>query len=100
MLIKPQFTILAGPNGAGKSTYGHLYISPTTPMFNGDLVFAELVKQYPHIQPESLGGGVAAALEKARDKAIAERADFAFESNFSNDMASALTRVFKGEGYE
>jgi hypothetical protein len=47
--------------------------------------------QYPQIEVERLAGGVAVALEKARDKAIADKANFAFESNFSNDMAIDIT---------
>lgn len=98
--MKPQFFILAGPNGAGKSTNGHFHIPSGLSIFNGDLVFAELQRQYPHIEPDRLGGGVAVALEKARDKALADRTDFAFETNFSNNMAVEITQIFKNEGYE
>jgi predicted ABC-type ATPase len=80
--MKPQFFIIAGPNGAGKSTYGHFHVAADTRIFNGDLVFAELTRQHPNIPPEELVGGVAVALERERDSAIAEKSNFAFESNF------------------
>ena len=96
----PEFFILAGPNGAGKSTNGHSLVSPSLPIFNGDLVFAELIKRYPDTEPARLQGGVAHALEEARDKAIALKADFAFESNYSSDMASEISQRFKEAGYK
>jgi len=98
--MKPQFIIISGPNGAGKSVLGHRHVPEGTPIFNGDLVFAELIRQYPHIEPDRLSGGVALALEKARDKAIANKTNFAFESNFSNDMAIDISNTFSHAGYE
>ncbi len=41
-----------------------------------------------------------ARLEKERDEAIANSEDFAFESNYSNDLAIELTETFKNAGYE
>ncbi|OCX54333.1 hypothetical protein BEL04_08730 [Mucilaginibacter sp. PPCGB 2223] len=99
MAEQPDFYIIAGPNGAGKSTFGSLFIPPDTFYFNGDLVFADLCKRYPHIEPERLGGGVAVQLEKDRDAALAVRASFAFESNYSNQLAVDISLFFKEEGY-
>lgn len=98
--MKPQFFILAGPNGAGKSTYGHEHVPKGTHIFNGDLVYAELLQKYPNYDPEKLKGGVPARLEKERDEAIAQGKDFAFESNYSNDLAIEITETFKNAGYE
>ncbi|WP_257668724.1 zeta toxin family protein [Parapedobacter tibetensis] len=98
--MKPQFFILAGPNGAGKSTYGHEHVPKGTHIFNGDLVYAELLQKYPDYDPEKLKGGVPARLENERDEAIAQRSDFAFESNYSNDLAIEITDTFKNAGYE
>src|SRR5690606_5382026 len=39
-------------------------------------------------------------LEKERDEAISHRRDFAFESNYSNDLAIEITDMFKKAGYE
>lgn len=98
--MKPQFFILAGPNGAGKSTYGHEHVPRGTHMFNGDLVYAQLIEQYPDYDPEKLKGGVAVQLEKGRDFAISRADHFAFESNYSNDLATEITSTFKHAGYE
>lgn len=98
--MKPQFFILAGPNGAGKSTYGREHVPSGTHIFDGDLVYAELLQRYPHYDPEKLKGGVPARLEMERDEAIATSRDFAFESNYSNDLAIELTETFKNAGYE
>lgn len=98
--MKPQFFILAGPNGAGKSTYGHEHVPKGTHIFNGDLVYAELLQKYPDYDPEKLKGGVPARLEKERDEAIEQRRDFAFESNYSNDLAIEINNTFKNAGYE
>ena len=98
--MTPQFFIIAGPNGAGKSIYGRMHIPDGVPIFNGDDILLDFQRRFPHIELERLAGGVAVALENARDKAINDNADFAFESNFSNDMAIDITRRFKEAGYQ
>lgn len=91
--------IVAGPNGAGKSTFGQAFVGSDVTIFNGDAVFAELCKKYPTIEPERLKGGVAVALEKARDEALAEKKGLAFETNFSSDLVIDLVGLFKKAGY-
>lgn len=98
--MNPQFTIIAGPNGAGKSLNGRDFIPYGVPIFDGDLVFKQLQEKYPHIEADRFGGRVTAALENERNKAIEAREHFAFESNFSNDMAVDITRLFKSAGYD
>lgn len=99
MMRKPEFYILAGPNGAGKSTNGHLFVPTSISIFNGDQVLADLIKKYPAIEPARLHGGVAKSLEDARDAALTAKTDFAFESNYSSDMATELAQQFKKAGY-
>lgn len=99
MVKKPDFFILAGPNGAGKTTNGHLFVPPAISIFNGDQVLADLIEKYPAVEPSRLHGGVAKALEDARDAALAVKGDFAFESNYSSDMATEMTQLFKEAGY-
>lgn len=96
----PRFIIVAGPNGAGKSTHGQAFVPAGVSIFNGDLVFAALCEQYPSIAPERLKGGVAVALERSRDEALKQKTDFAFETNFSNDLVIELMAVFRNQGYE
>lgn len=95
-----RFFVIAGPNGAGKTTFGKLLIPSNVSIFNGDLILSELVKEYPDIDPEKLKGGVPVALEKARDKALFENKDFAFETNFSSDLSVELIKCFQKEGYK
>jgi predicted ABC-type ATPase len=99
MAEEPRFFIIAGPNGAGKSTLGSALVPKDVQIFNGDLVFEQLCKQYPNIDPERLKGGVPMALEKARDTAILEESDFAFETNFSSNLTMDLAKQFKEKGY-
>lgn len=98
--MKPQFFVIAGPNGAGKSTYAHLHLSLGTHIFNGDLVFAELLKRYPNYDPQKLMGGVPMQMEKDVEYAISNNLDFGFETNYANRMPVELTKSFRDEGYE
>jgi predicted ABC-type ATPase len=100
MAGRPEFFIIAGPNGAGKSTGGHRFIPSHLSVFNGDLILEELVQRYPHIEKERLHGGVASALEKERDLALNSQTGFAFESNYSTDMASEISAQFRAAGYK
>jgi predicted ABC-type ATPase len=94
------FFIIAGPNGAGKTAFGSLFVPSDVAIFNGDLIFADLVRKYPHIDPEKLKGGVPSALEKARDQALSEQKNFAFETNFSSDLSVELAEQFQKAGYK
>ena len=95
----PNLFIVAGPNGAGKSTFAGMYLTKGLPLFNGDAVFANLQKLYPELSAERLSGGVAVALERARDEALAKRQSFAFETNYSASLAQEMVRLFKQNGY-
>jgi predicted ABC-type ATPase len=97
--MRPELFILAGPNGAGKSTYGHMHVPAGTFLFNGDLVYAELLKRYPNYDPIKLQGGVPAQLDKDKAEAIAQRTNFAVETNYSVNMSIEITRDFIKEGY-
>jgi len=99
-MVKPQFFIIAGPNGAGKSTYGHQHVPEGTHLFNGDEVYAELLRKYPDYDPVKLQGGVPYRLEKERGEAIALGRDFAFETNYSTDLATEIADTFRNAGYE
>lgn len=97
---EPEFFIIAGPNGAGKSTNGSEFVPKSLGIFNGDRIFADLQLRYPNIRPEQLQGGVAHALEEARDKALASKLSFAFETNYSTLMASEILQQFRQAGYK
>ncbi|WP_153391679.1 zeta toxin family protein [Chryseobacterium vaccae] len=99
-MSRPQFFLLAGPNGAGKSTYSGDFIPENVFYFNGDEIYAELLRRYPNYDPEKLKGGVPSRLEKEIETALSLKKDFAFESNFSTDMAAQITKIFIDAGYQ
>lgn len=98
--MKPQFYIIGGPNGAGKSTLGHLHVIAGTPIFNGDLIYDALLERYPNYDPEKLRGGVPSQLAKDKAEAISQKKHFAFETNYSTDLAKELTQEFRINGYQ
>lgn len=97
-MSRPEFTIVAGPNGAGKSSLAPLYVN-TTP-FDGDMMVMQLRKQHPDWSEEWIRGTVVQELQRQKEEAIAKQENFAFETNFSNDMAENMIREFKEKGYK
>ena len=90
---RPEFTVIAGPNGAGKSRLCPFYIS--TPSFDGDKLMLTLRREHPDWPDRWVSGTVASELEKQKSKALAERMDFAFETNFSSDMVVNMVNEFR-----
>ena len=98
MKTRPEFTVIAGPNGAGKSRLCPYYIHCKS--FDGDLLAMNLRKQHPEWEERWIGGTVASTLQKQKDEAIALQKDFAFETNFSNDLILNMIHEFKEAGYK
>ena len=98
MTTRPEFTVIAGPNGAGKSRLCPYYIHCKS--FDGDLLAMNLRKEHPEWEERWIGGTVASTLQKQKDKAIASQKDFAFETNFSNDLILNMIHDFKEAGYK
>lgn len=98
--MKPQFFIVAGPNGAGKTTYMQAHVPEGTFIFNGDRVYADLIKRYPNYDPESLKGAVPQQMEKDINNALSVRANFGFETNYSATLSIEVTKTFMDAGYE
>ena len=98
--MKPrlEFTVIAGPNGAGKSRLCPYYIHCKS--FDGDLLALNLRKEHPEWEERWIGGTVASTLQKQKDEAIASLKDFAFETNFSNDLILNMIHDFKEAGYK
>jgi len=95
---RPELTIIAGPNGAGKSRLCPFYVS--TPSFDGDKLMLNLRKDHPDWPDRWVSGTVASELEKQKTKALAERKDFSFETNFSSDMVVGMVNEFKTAGFK
>ena len=98
MRARPEFTVIAGPNGAGKSRLCPYYIHCKS--FDGDLLAMNLRKEHPEWEERWIGGTVASTLQKQKDEAIASLKDFAFETNFSNDLILNMIHDFKEAGYK
>ena len=98
MKPRPEFTVIAGPNGAGKSRLCPYYIHGKS--FDGDLLAMSLRKEHPEWEERWIGGTVAGTLQKQKDEAIALHKDFAFETNFSNDLILNMIQEFKDAGYK
>lgn len=95
---RPEFTVIAGPNGAGKSRLCSYYIH--TQHFDGDLLALNLQKEHPDWKREWITGSVAGELEKQKNKALSGHCDFAFETNFSNDLILNMIDEFKNAGFK
>ena len=98
MKARPEFTVIAGPNGAGKSRLCSYYIHCKS--FDGDLLALNLRKEHPEWEERWISGTVVSTLQKQKDEAIASQKDFAFETNFSNDLILNMIQEFKDAGYK
>ena len=95
---RPEFTIVAGPNGAGKSSLAPLYVNITP--FDGDKMVMQLRKEHPDWSEEWVRGAVAQELQRQKEEVMSKHESFAFETNFSNDMAENMVKEFKEKGYK
>lgn len=93
MTSRPEFTVIAGPNGAGKSRLCPYYIHCKS--FDGDLLALNLRKEHPEWEERWISGTVASMLQKSKDEALTNRQDFAFETNFSNELIIHMIQEFK-----
>lgn len=98
MEARPEFTVIAGPNEAGKSRLSPYYIRYKS--FGGDLLALNLRKEHPDWEERWIGGSVAGKLQKQKENAISLHLDFAFETNFSNDLILNMINEFKSAEYK
>lgn len=95
---RPVFTVIAGPNGAGKSRLCPFYVSIKS--FDGDKLALNLRKEHLDWPEHWISGTVASELEKQKNQALEQKKDFAFETNFSNEMVVNMIEEFKNSGYK
>ncbi len=98
MNAHPEFTVIAGANGAGKSRLSPYYVR--CPSFDGDLLALNLRKDHPDWAERWISGTVAGELQNRKSEAIAKHKDFAFETNFSNDLVLYMIGEFRAAGYK
>lgn len=98
----PTLTIIAGPNGAGKSTHSNELLSDTgIEAFDFDKEFYTIWSRFsfdPAVEQGAINRAQETYLEK-REEAIAERRDFAFETNYHTDEVLNVVQLFKTNGY-
>ncbi len=85
---RPEFTIIAGPNGASKSRLGIFYSNVQA--FDGDRLAMTLKKEHPDWVSRWIDGTVISTLMKETDNAIENKLNYAFETNFSSNLATHL----------
>ena len=95
---RKEFAVVAGPNGAGKSKLSKYYLK--TGCFDGDLMALNLRKEHPYWPERWISGTIAGNLEKQKNNAITGNQNFAFETNFSNDLIINLIKEFKAANYK
>lgn len=98
METRPEFTVIAGANGAGKSRLSPYYVRCKS--FDGDIIALNLRRDHPDWPERWIGGTVAGELQRQKNLAIAEHQDFAFETNFANDLVLNMIDEFKAAGYK
>ena len=97
----PVLFIVAGPNGSGKSLFSKELTVSDLEVFDGDKHMADLIKKYPETGSEALWSFINENIfEGQKQKAIASRLNYAFETNFSSADPMKTAREFKRAGYE
>ncbi len=95
---RPEFSVVAGPNGAGKSRLCPFYVNIKS--FDGDKLAMNLRKENPEWPERWISGSVASELEKQKNHALEQREDFAFETNFSNEMVINMIHEFRNANFK
>ena len=88
-MIKPEIVVFAGPNGSGKSTITEL-LKPSYAYINAD----EIKKHLKCTDIEA-----ACIAEEQREKLLAEKENFSFETVLSTERNLNLLRKAKEKGY-
>lgn len=96
----PDLFIVAGPNGAGKSLFSKELTNSHFEVFDGDKHMAALTKKYPETGSEALWPYINETIfTQEKQKALASRLNYAFETNFSSADPMQTAREFKKAGY-
>lgn len=96
----PTLYVIAGPNGAGKSTLSVALLPEAVPSFDGDKQLQDLKDTFPDTDEAQLFTHVVdVVFPAAKESAIQDGRDFAYETNFSTDEVMQTVQAFKDKGY-
>jgi len=97
----PKLFVVAGPNGSGKSLFSKELTISDFEVFDGDKYMAKLLKEFPETGSEALWSHINEHLfEDQKQHAIANRLNYAYETNFSSNSPMTSVDEFKQAGYE
>lgn len=100
-MTNPCLFIVAGPNGSGKSLFSKELTATELEVFDGDKHMTALMKKYPETGSEALWSYINENIfAQEKQKALAARLNFAFETNFSSNDPMQTAREFKNSGYD
>ncbi len=93
--------VVAGPNGSGKSLFSGVLTITEYEVFDGDKYMTELTKKYPETGSEALWSYINQEIfEEQKQRAIRERKNYAFETNFSSADPMKSVHEFRRAGYK
>jgi predicted ABC-type ATPase len=96
----PDLYVIAGPNGAGKSSFSFLMVPHSVNVFDADKLLREREQAFPDVDPWRLMEAIVDHdFEAGKNKAIRGGADFAYETNFSDENPLATAKHFAQAGY-
>ncbi len=80
----PDLIIIAGCNGAGKSTFASSFLPEGLNSFDYDRIFLENYNSFPdsELREEFAKNETSKYFEQSIDKALVNKTDFCFETNF------------------
>jgi len=97
----PTLYVIAGPNGAGKSTFSDALLPDAVHSFDGDLELKNLKTKFPDTDEAQLFSHVTDVLfPAAKEKAMRENKDFAYETNFATEEVMDTVQSFQDKGYQ
>jgi len=97
----PDLVVIAGCNGAGKSTFATSFLPDGLISFDYDRLFLETYNSLPdsQLREEIAKNQTTQAFEDAVDKALRNKADFCYETNFDSHPIF-WAQKFKENGYQ
>ena len=97
----PDLTIIAGCNGAGKSSFAPSFLPKGLISFDYDKLFLEYYNDLPDSEFREIfaKNRVTEAFELAVEKALTNKADFCYETNF-DDLPIYWAEKFRENGFK